>query len=55
MYFVARKISLPSVENLLKREKALDEGSDMYLEFSRALNDLINTYFLIENEEDMEL
>ena len=26
MYFVARKISLPSVENLLKREKALDEG-----------------------------
>lgn len=27
----------------------------MYLEFSAALNELINTYFMIEKEEDMEI
>lgn len=27
----------------------------MYMEFSKALNQLINTYFLIEKEEDMEV
>ena len=55
VYFIARKISLPSVDNLLKREKALDQGKEMYYEFSRALNELINTYFGIEKEEDMEV
>lgn len=55
MFFVARRICLPSVESLLKREKAIDGGKDMYAEFSQNLNDLINTYFMIEKEEDMEI
>ena len=48
MYFVARKVSLPSIEALQKRERT---DSDMiYQEFSQQLNDLINTYFRTENE-----
>ena len=52
MYFVARRVSLPSVETMLKKEAKLD-GQDkekMYLDFSKQLNDLINTYFSITNE-----
>jgi len=55
MYFVSRKISLPSVESLLKREKSFESSKEMYLEFSEALNTLINAYFSIEKEEDMEI
>ena len=55
MYFVSRKISLPSVESLLKREKSFETSKEMYLEFSEALNILINAYFCIEKEEDMEI
>lgn len=55
MYFVSRKISLPSVDNLLKKEKSVESAKEMYLEFSHALNQLINTYFCIENESDMEV
>jgi len=55
MYFVSRKISLPSVENLLKKEKSLECAKEMYLDFSHALNELINTYFSIDKEEDMEI
>jgi hypothetical protein len=55
MYFVARKISLPSVEGLLKKERSIESSKEMYLEFSQALNQLINTYFCIEKEEDMEI
>jgi hypothetical protein len=32
MYFVARKVSMPSIESLLKKEKA--ETAQIYNEFS---------------------
>ena len=53
MYFVARRVSLPSVENMIKKEKA--GGKEIYLNYSRMLNELINTYFSIESEKDMEI
>ena len=45
MYFVARIVSLPSIETMLKKEKQQDGGAEMYLDFSRQLNKLINIYF----------
>jgi len=48
MYFVARKVSMPSIEALLKREKT--ESAKIYMDFSNQLNDLINKYFRTENE-----
>ena len=53
MYFVARRVSLPSVENMMKKEKA--GGKEIYLNYSKMLNELINTYFSIESEKDMEI
>jgi hypothetical protein len=51
MYFISRKISLPSIEGMLKRERLMDDkGKAMYFEFSKLLNQLINSYFAIENE-----
>ena len=51
MYFVARKVSLPSIETLLKKEKVGTEGArEMYMEFTRQLNKLINLYFSISKE-----
>ena len=50
MYFVARKVSMPTVESMQKREKMQEEGQDMYLDFSKQLNQLINTYFTISKE-----
>jgi len=55
MYFVARKVSLPSVENMLKKEKQTEDAKNMYLGFSKQLNDLLNLYFSVENELDIEL
>ena len=49
MYFIARRVSLPSVEYMLKKEKQ-ENGEEMYKDFSQQLNDLINLYFSIENE-----
>ena len=50
MYFVARKVSMPSVESMQKKERAQEQGEDMYLDFSKQLNQLINTYFSIEKQ-----
>ena len=50
MYFVARKVSLPNVEFMLKEEKRGENGTDMYLKFSKDLNNLINLYFCIDKE-----
>lgn len=50
MYFVARLVSLPSIEVMLKKEKASEDGKEMYLAFSRHLNKLINIYFSITKE-----
>jgi hypothetical protein len=51
MYFVARRVSLPSLEIMLKKEKLSEcSGKEMYLEFSRQLNELINIYFSISKE-----
>lgn len=55
MYFVARMVSLPSIEAMLKKEKTTDSGKEMYLEFSRQLNKLINIYFSITDEAQMEI
>lgn len=49
MYFVARRISMPTVEHMLKREKQEDAVS-MYKGFSKQLNDLINMYFAVTDE-----
>lgn len=43
-------VSLPSIETMLKKEKASENGQEMYLEFSRQLNKLINIYFSITDE-----
>ena len=43
MYFVARKVSILSIEALLKKEKL--ETEKIYSEFNSQLNDLINKYF----------
>ena len=48
MYFVARKVSVPSIEALLKKEKL--ESIQIYKDFSNQLNVLINKYFSNENE-----
>lgn len=53
MYFVACKVSLPSIDAMLKKEKS--QGTDMYLDYSKQLNQLINKYFSIETQEDMEI
>merc|ERR1711970_768469 len=55
MYFVARKVSLISVESMLKKEKSVDNAKKMYLDFSKQLNDLLNLYFSVENELEIEL
>lgn len=55
MYFVARIVSLPSVDTMLKKERQSDCGKAMYLDFSKQLNKLINTYFSITNEAEMEI
>jgi len=46
MYFAARKVSLPSIEFMLKKEQEEDDdGKSMYFSFSKRLNELINLYF----------
>ena len=50
MFFAARKVSLPSIDFMMKKEQQMEaeeEGSskDMYMDFSKRLNDLINLYF----------
>jgi len=54
-YLVARKVSMPSVDAMLKREKQESDKVEFYKGFSVQLNGLINKYFAIENEEDMEI
>ena len=49
MYFIARRISMPTMEHMLKREKTEDPTA-MYKGFSKQLNDLINLYFNVTNE-----
>jgi hypothetical protein len=46
---------MPSVESMQKKERAQEQGEDMYLDFSKQLNQLINTYFGIEKQEEMEV
>lgn len=52
MYFVAKKVSLPNVDFMFKKEKSEDKdgGVEMYTRFSTELNDLINLYFSISKE-----
>mmetsp|Transcript_5619 Transcript_5619/g.7475 ORF Transcript_5619/g.7475 Transcript_5619/m.7475 type:complete len:87 (-) Transcript_5619:563-823(-) len=39
MYFVARMVSLPSIDSMLKKERLSENsGKEMYLDFSRQLN-----------------
>ena len=45
MYFAARKVSLPSIDFMLKKEMQSDDPEKMYIDFSKRLNDLINLYF----------
>ena len=49
MYFVARRISMPAVDYMLKKEKSEDFVA-LYKGFSKQLNELINLYFSVEDE-----
>jgi len=60
MYYAARKVSLPNVDCMMRKEQELENqepGSSekMYTDFSLRLNDLINIYFRAEKNEDMEI
>jgi hypothetical protein len=49
MYFVARRISMPAVDYMLKNDKSEDFVA-LYKGFSKQLNELINLYFSVEDE-----
>ncbi len=51
MYFVARRISMPAVDYMLKKEKSEDFVA-LYKGFSKQLNELINLYFSVEDESN---
>ena len=56
MYFAARKVSMPSVDYIMRKElenKKLTE--EMYVENSHKLNELINQYFRASRGEDIEI
>lgn len=64
MYFAARKVSLPSVDYMMRIENEAFENSaeaggaqavQTYLDCSQQLNDLINVYFSARKEDDIEL
>lgn len=60
IYFAARKVSLPNVGFMLKKETELEEktegsSKEMYLDFSYKLNVLINQYFSAKKGDDIEL
>ena len=45
MYFASRKVSLPTVDKMLKNEAQSEDPKAMYIDYSKKLNDLINLYF----------
>lgn len=45
MYFASRKVSLPTIEKMLKNEVQSEDPEAMYIDFSKKLNNLINLYF----------
>ena len=49
MYFIARKISLPTIEVLMKKEKT-EDVDQLYRGFTKEVNSLINKYFNISDE-----
>jgi len=55
MYFVARKVSMLTVEAMQRKEAQQENKQEMYLKTSKELNQLINLYFSIEVEESMEV
>lgn len=59
MYFASRKVSLPSIEFMMKKENEMEDeeqgsSKDMYIEFSQRLNELINLYFSATKKDDIE-
>ena len=44
---------MPNVDHMLKREKTEDHVA-MYKDFSKQLNDLINIYFSVTDEDTIE-
>ena len=47
MYFAARKVSVPSIDYMMRKEKEMgEEAANMYIGFSKKLNTLINSYFM---------
>lgn len=45
MYFAAKKVSMPTIDFMLKKEAQSLDPEKMYIDFSQKLNGLINTYF----------
>lgn len=52
MYFVSRRISMTSIDHMLRKEK--ESGTGMYKAFSKELNELINLYFSVVDESTIE-
>ena len=53
VYFAAKKVSLPNVDYMMRKERELEDQEEnssqqMYHDFSKRLNDLINVYFRAE-------
>ena len=46
---------MPTVEHMMKKEKIDDNPQKMYMGFSMQLNDLINLYFSVMNEDEIEV
>lgn len=46
---------MPTVEHMMKKEKIDDNPQKMYMGFSAQLNDLINLYFSVMNEDEIEV
>jgi hypothetical protein len=56
MYFAAKKVSMSTIDFMMRKEEEMGgECSQMYLDFSQKLNDLINLYFQAKQGDDIEL
>jgi hypothetical protein len=55
MYFIARRISMPTVEHMMKKERSEEDPDKLFRGFSKQLNELINTYFSVMDEGEIEV
>ncbi len=46
---------MPSVEAMMKKERMEDSPEKWFKSYSQQLNDLINLYFSVTNEDEIEI